>query len=176
MAPAAAPERLHRYEATVVWIGDDGVGTTNYTSYRRDHVIRFPGKPDLPGSSDRAYRGDPTRYNPDQLLVASLSACHMLWYLHLAAVGGVVVRGYEDPAVGTLALDPDGGGRFTEVVLRPRVRIDRGDLARARALHEDAHRKCFVANSVNFPVRVEAEVALAPAASGPEGPRRAPPG
>jgi organic hydroperoxide reductase OsmC/OhrA len=149
---------VHRYEATVVWTGDDGVGTRDYTAYRRDHVIRFPGKPDLPGSSDLSYRGDPTRYNPDQLLVASLSACHMLWYLHLAAVGGVVVRGYEDRADGTLVLDADGGGRFTEVVLRPRVQIGPGDVARARALHEEAHRRCFIANSVNFPVRHEPEI------------------
>jgi organic hydroperoxide reductase OsmC/OhrA len=162
MAPSAARERVHRYEATVVWTGDEGVGTRDYTAYRRDHVIRFPGKPDLLGSSDVSFRGDPTRYNPDQLLVASLSACHMLWYLHLAAVGGVVVREYEDRADGTLSLDPDGGGRFTEAVLRPRVRIERGDLARAHALHEDAHRKCFVANSVNFPVRVEPTIEVVP--------------
>jgi organic hydroperoxide reductase OsmC/OhrA len=155
MASSAARERSHRYEATVVWTGDDGVGTRDYTAYRRDHVIRFPGKPDLPGSSDPSYRGDPTRYDPDQLLVASLSACHMLWYLHLAAVSGVVVRSYEDRADGTLVLDADGGGRFTEAVLRPRVRIDAGDPTRAEALHAEAHRKCFVARSVNFPVRVE---------------------
>jgi len=167
MAPPAARERVHRYEATVVWTGDDGVGTRDYTAYRRDHVIRFPGLPDLPGSSDRSYRGEPTRYNPDQLFVASLSACHMLWYLHLAAVGGVVVRGYEDRADGTLTLEPDGGGRFTEVVLRPRVRIEPGDLERARTLHEAAHRKCFVANSVNFPVRVEPTVEVVSPAAPP---------
>lgn len=163
MAPSAPRERLHRYEATVVWTGDNGVGTRDYTAYRRDHVIRLPGKPDLLGSSDPSFRGDPTRYNPDQLLVASLSACHMLWYLHLAAVGGVIVREYEDRADGTLVMDPDGGGRFAEAVLRPRVRIERGDLARAQALHEEAHRKCFVANSVNFPVRVEPTTEVVPA-------------
>jgi organic hydroperoxide reductase OsmC/OhrA len=158
MATPPARERVHRYEARVLWTGDDGVGTRDYRAYRRDHVVQFPGKPELLGSSDLSFRGDPTRYNPDQLLVASLSACHMLWYLHLAAVGGVVVRGYEDRAHGTLTLDPDGGGRFTEVVLRPRVRIERGEPERARALHEEAHRKCFIANSVNFPVRVEPDL------------------
>jgi organic hydroperoxide reductase OsmC/OhrA len=163
MSPPVARERVHRYEATVVWTGDDGVGTRDYTAYRRDHVIRFPGKPEMLGSSDLALRGDSSRYNPDQLLVASLSACHMLWYLHLAAVGGVVVRSYEDRADGILTLDADGGGRFTEVVLRPRVRIESGEVARARALHEEAHHKCFIANSVNFPVRVEPEVEVASA-------------
>ncbi len=157
MAAPRPRERIHRYEATVVWTGDTGVGTRDYTAYRRDHVVRFPGKPELTGSSDLSYGGDPGKYNPDQLLVASLSACHMLWYLHLAAVGGVVVRGYEDRAEGTLVLDADGGGRFTEAVLRPRVRIASGGVARARALHEEAHRKCFIANSVNFPVRLEPE-------------------
>jgi organic hydroperoxide reductase OsmC/OhrA len=163
MASPTGRPRVHRYEATVVWTGDDGVGTGDSTSYRRDHVIRFPGKPELPGSSDPAFRGDPTRYDPEELLVASLSACHLLWYLHLASVAGVVVRSYGDRADGTLALDPDGGGRFTEVVLRPQVRIERGDLARAHALHEEAHRKCFIANSVNFPVRVDPTVEIAPA-------------
>jgi organic hydroperoxide reductase OsmC/OhrA len=162
MAPSAAHERVHRYEASVVWTGDDGVGTRDYTSYRRDHVIRCAGRPDLPGSSDLLFRGDPTRYNPEQLLVASLAACHMLWYLHLAAVGGVVVREYEDRADGTMVTDADGGGRFTAVVLRPKVRIERGDLARAHALHEEAHRKCFVANSVNFPVGVEPTIEVVP--------------
>jgi organic hydroperoxide reductase OsmC/OhrA len=154
----------HHYRATVVWTGDEGVGTRDYRAYRRDHIVRVEGKPDLPGSSGLAPRSDPARYNPDELLVASLAACHMLWYLHLAANAGVVVRAYEDPAEGTLVLEADGGGRFTEVVLHPRVRIDRGDPERARALHEEAHRKCFIASSVNFPVRLEPTIEVGPTA------------
>jgi organic hydroperoxide reductase OsmC/OhrA len=155
MSAPTPPSRIHRYAATVEWTGDEGVGTRDYRSYRRDHVVRVAGKPDLLGSSDLSFRGDRTRHNPDELLVVSLSACHMLWYLHLAASAGIVVRAYEDRAEGTMVIDPDGGGRFTEAVLRPRVRIEAGDPARARALHDEAHRKCFVANSVNFPVRHE---------------------
>ncbi|MGB6501427.1 MAG: OsmC family protein [Thermoplasmata archaeon] len=148
-------ERQHTFEAEVEWTGDRGTGTTDYRSYGREHVIRAAGKPDLPGSSAPAFRGDPSRYDPEELLVASLSACHMLWYLHFCAVNGIVVVGYIDRAHGTLAEEPDGGGRFVEVVLRPRVRISRGDPALAARLHEAAHEKCFIARSVNFPVRCE---------------------
>ena len=145
----------HQYAATVLWTGDDGVGTRDYRSYRRDHVVRVEGKPELAGSSDPAFRGDRSRHNPEELLLAALSACHMLAYLHLAAVAGIVVRGYEDRAEGTMVTNPQGDGRFTDVVLRPRVRIDAGDPERARALHRDAHEHCFIASSVNFPVRCE---------------------
>jgi organic hydroperoxide reductase OsmC/OhrA len=151
--------RSHGYAVTVVWTGDRGSGTSGYRAYGRDHVVRAAGKPDLAGSSDPTFRGDAARYSPEELLVAALSACHMLWYLHLAAEAGIVVRAYEDPAEGTMEEAPDGGGRFTSVTLRPRVRIDRGDPERARALHAVAHQRCFVANSVNFPVRCAPEPA-----------------
>lgn len=151
--------REHGYRVRVVWTGDLGTGTSGYRAYSREHEITVEGKPVLPGSSDPAFRGDPSRYNPEELLVASLSACHMLWYLHLCADAGIVVTGYLDRADGTLAEDPDGGGRFTEVFLRPEVTIrGEADRALAVALHERAHERCFTARSVNFPVRCEPRV------------------
>jgi organic hydroperoxide reductase OsmC/OhrA len=146
----------HSYEVRVTWTGDLGTGTSGYRGYARAHEIEAAGKPPIPGSSDPAFRGDPARYNPEELLVASLSTCHMLWFLHLAAEAGVVVTGYRDDAGGTMLETPDGGGRFTEVVLRPAVTV-RGDAdpAAADALHHRAHELCFIARSVNFPVRCE---------------------
>jgi len=148
--------RQHRYRAAVRWIGNTGQGTAGYRAYSRDHVIEADGKPPVPGSSDPHFRGDASRWNPEELLVASLSTCHQLWYLHLCADAGVVVTAYEDHAEAVMVEDPDGGGRFTGAVLRPSVTISAtSDLARARALHADAHAKCFIANSVRFPVEVE---------------------
>lgn len=149
-------DKTHRYIATVEWTGNLGQGTADYRAYSRDHVIRADGKPELAGSSDPAFRGDATRWNPEDLLVASLSSCHMLWYLHLCSAAGVVVLAYRDAAEGTMAQDAGGGGRFVGIVLRPVARLAPGaDVARALALHEEAHRLCFIANSVNFPVTVE---------------------
>lgn len=144
---------MHEYQIRTTWTGNRGQGTAGYRAYDRAHEIRAPGKPVLAGSSDPAFRGDRTRYNPEELLVASLSACHMLWYLHLCADAGIVVTAYQDDARGTMETAADGSGRFVEVVLQPQVTIAHGDPARAAALHEDAHRLCFIAASVNFPVR-----------------------
>lgn len=149
---------IHRYRAVVQWTGNRGKGTESYRAYGRDHLVRFEGKPPLLGSSDPAFLGDPGRYNPEELLVASLSSCHMLWYLHLCANADVVVMTYEDDAEGTLELAPDGSGRFTGVSLRPRVTIEGGSPEKAAALHEEAHRRCFLASSVNFPVSVSPSV------------------
>ncbi len=154
--------RDHTYEITVTWTGNTGSGTSGYLAFERAHEIAVPGKPLLLGSSDPAFRGDPTRYNPEEMLVASLSTCHMLWYLHLCAAEGIVVVGYQDVAEGVMIETPSGGGRFSEVVLQPEVTLEPGaDEARARALHEQAHTRCFIANSVNFPVRCEAVFLLA---------------
>ena len=156
--------KRHGYEVRMKWTGNDGEGTRTYRSYRRDHVIEGLGKPEIPGSSDPAFRGDPQRYNPEELLVASLSSCHMLSYLHLCAVGRVVVLGYEDAARGAMEEDSTGAGRFTEVELRPVVTIEQGsDAAHALRLHHDAHEKCFIANSVNFPVQVSPRIVFASA-------------
>jgi organic hydroperoxide reductase OsmC/OhrA len=146
----------HRYKARVVWTGNIGAGAKTYEAYGRDHQIQASGKPDIPGSSDPSFRGDPGRWNPEELLVASLSTCHQLWYLHHCSVAGVVVTAYQDDAEGEMAEDEDGSGRFTAVTLRPRATLAPGsDPLRAEALHHEAHRMCFIANSVNFPVRVE---------------------
>ena len=150
--------KQHSYTIRIEWTGNNGEGTKTYTGYRRDHIIVAEGKPQIPGSSDPNFRGDPTRYNPEELLVASLSTCHMLWYLHLCAVNKVVVVEYLDAASGVLEEQSDGSGAFVKVVLKPKVTISSGDRAKAIALHEDAHRFCFIANSVRFPVEIEAEI------------------
>ena len=151
--------KTHAYEAEVIWTGNLGTGTSGYKAYSRDHVIRAGSKPEIPGSSDPSFRGDATRYNPEDMLVASLSACHMLWYLHLCMANKIVVEDYRDHAVGTMVETADGGGHFESVTLRPRIIVAAGgDLALAERLHEEAHAKCFIANSVNFPVRHEALV------------------
>jgi organic hydroperoxide reductase OsmC/OhrA len=153
---------LHSYATDLVWTGNRGEGTSGYRAYDRAYEISVAGKAVIPGSSDPHFRGDATRYNPEELLVASLSACHMLWFLHLCADAGVRVERYTDSATGAMQEIADGGGHFTEVVLRPAVRIA-GDVVQARidALHERAHELCFIAQSVNFPVRCEATLEVA---------------
>jgi organic hydroperoxide reductase OsmC/OhrA len=148
--------RQHSYTVTVTWTGNTGTGTTGYRNYQRSHEISSSGKLTVPGSSDPTFRGDRTRWNPEELLVASLSACHQLWYLHLCAEAGVVVDAYTDEAVGVMEESGDGGGQFVQVILRPRVRLASGsDKTKAHALHHEAHAKCFIARSVNFPVTCE---------------------
>ncbi|MGH8215397.1 MAG: OsmC family protein [Rhodanobacteraceae bacterium] len=145
----------HHYRAEVEWTGNHGSGTDGYRNYGREHVIRMEGKPDIAGSSDPAFRGDPASHSPEDLLVAALSTCHMLAYLHTAMLAGVVVTAYVDSAEGTMVTEGKGG-HFTEVVLRPVVTITvTSDPAKAGAAHEAAHHACFIASSVNFPVRCE---------------------
>jgi len=149
----------HAYRTVVTWTGNDGTGTANYRAYRRDHDIGAPGKTAIAGSSDPKFRGDATRYNPEELLVASLSSCHMLWYLHLCAVSGIVVTAYVDEATGAMTEEKDGSGQFTAVVLHPRVEVAQGsDIELAERLHERAHEMCFIARSVNFPVECEPRI------------------
>jgi organic hydroperoxide reductase OsmC/OhrA len=146
----------HTYELRLEWTGNRGSGTSGYSAYGRDNEIASAGKPVIAGSSDPAFRGDPQRWNPEELLVASLSQCHMLWYLHLAAAGGIVVTAYLDTPVGLMHENPDGSGRFTEVLLRPEVTLaDAAARERAASLHDDAGKMCFIARSVSFPVRHE---------------------
>ena len=149
--------KTHAYQITTTWTGNTGAGTKDYRGYERAHEISAPGKPVIAGSSDPNFRGDATRYNPEELLVASLSACHMLWYLHLCSENGIVVTTYIDEAHGTMAETTDGGGRFT---LRPAVTIASGDGELAQQLHKRAHELCFISRSVNFPVRCESEIKI----------------
>jgi organic hydroperoxide reductase OsmC/OhrA len=146
--------KKHEYRTALRWTGNQGTGTSDYRAYGRDHEITGPSKmAPVPGSSDPHFRGDATRYNPEDLLVASLSACHMLSYLHLCAVNHIVVTAYEDDAMGTMAENADGSGEFKQVMLRPRVTITaESDAAVAIKLHEEAGKLCFIARSVNFPV------------------------
>jgi organic hydroperoxide reductase OsmC/OhrA len=159
--------RTHHYETTTTWTGNTGEGTAAYRSYERSHQTAAEGRPAIVGSSDPAFRGDAERWNPELLLVAALSQCHLLAYLHQCTLGCVVVTAYVDPATGTMAETPDGGGHFEDVVLRPVVTVaDAAMTERARELHEAAAERCFIANSVNFPVRHAPEIVVAQ-----EGPR-----
>jgi organic hydroperoxide reductase OsmC/OhrA len=151
----------HRYAVEVRWTGNTGEGTKSYQSYARTHEIISGRKPTIAGSSDPAFRGNEDRWNPEDLMVAAVSACHKLWYLHLCAVAGVNVVAYVDRAQGVMIEDAKRGGYFTGVTLRPEVTVTAdSDVARAAALHHDAHQKCFIANSVNFPIACEASIKL----------------
>jgi organic hydroperoxide reductase OsmC/OhrA len=154
--------RKHTYRTTVRWTGNTGAGTGGgYRGYGRAHDVVVDGKPTLLGSADPAFLGDPERWNPEEFLVASLSQCHMLTYLSVCARDGVTVTGYEDAAIGTMEETAGYSGRFTEVVLRPVVTVaDAAMVERARSAHHDAHQACFIANSVNFPVRHEPTVSV----------------
>ena len=146
--------RQHYYTIDTAWTGNTGTGTTTYKGYERSHDISAPGKPTIAGSSDPAFRGDARRYNPEELLVAALSTCHMLSYLHVCAVAGIVVVDYKDQARGTMEETSNGSGHFTEVVLHPVVTItDASRTEEANQLHHRAHELCFIANSCNFPVK-----------------------
>ncbi|WP_432394442.1 OsmC family protein [Pseudarthrobacter sp. L19] len=147
----------HHYALTVTWTGNLGEGTSGYRAYSRDHEIEIPGLPVLKGSADPTFRGDPGRYNPEQLLLAALSQCHMLSFLHVAVKHGVVVTGYRDQAEGLMRTNRDGSGQFESVTLRPVVATKDPVAPDTMAeMHHEANSLCFIARSVNFPVRHEA--------------------
>lgn len=148
----------HNYKLTLKWTGNKGSGTSGYRAYDRNHEILIEGKTTLLGSADPTFHGDKTVHNPEDLLLASLSACHMMSYLHVCVKAGIVVTNYIDHATGIMAVNTDGSGRFIEVTLNPIVTItDESKLAKANELHQEANKLCFIANSVNFPVRHRAE-------------------
>ncbi|MHA1536281.1 MAG: OsmC family protein [Alphaproteobacteria bacterium] len=152
--------REHRYQVGIVWTGAEHGPAREYNTYSREHRIEIAGKPPIPGSADPAFRGDGERHNPEEMMIAAISSCHMLWYLHLCTASGVVVTSYTDAAEGTMIEEP-GNGRFTEIVLRPTVTIAGGSKPKlAEALHQPAHAECFIANSVNFPVRCEPTIVI----------------
>ena len=153
--------KSHSYDVRVAWTGNTGVGTAGYAEYRRDTVTTAGDKDGLLGSSDPNFRGDPARWNPEELLLTSLSQCHLLWYLDLVARAGVVVTAYVDEPSATMVLNSDGSGQFQRVVLRPSVTItDPNGRSRALELHSRAHEMCFIARSVNFPVDCEPTVGV----------------
>ncbi|MEO6547954.1 MAG: OsmC family protein [Ferruginibacter sp.] len=154
----------HHYKTSINWTGNKGTGTKDYRSYDRSHSIKIDNKAVIAGSSDPAFRGDKTMHNPEELLVASLSACHMLSYLHVCVEAGVVVTAYQDEATGTMTQTADGGGHFTEVQLHPVVTVSEEHMIeKANHLHHKAHQLCFIANSCNFPVNHFATCNVAPA-------------
>jgi organic hydroperoxide reductase OsmC/OhrA len=157
----------HTFQTRLRWTGNLGTGTSSYRAYGRDHELSAPQKTStIAGSSAKTYRGDDARYNPEELLVAALSSCHLLAYLHLCADAGIVVTAYDDFSEGTMRANPDGSGEFVEVTLRPRVQItDAARSGEAEALHERAHEVCFIARSVNFPVLCKPTTTVTPMVS-----------
>ena len=147
----------HDYTARIAWTGDRGDGTRRYRGYDRTWLIATQGKPQIECSNDPLLGGDPAKPNPEDLLLASVAGCHMLWYLHLASNAGIVVKAYEDTPVGVGETGQRGEGRFLRAVLRPKITVERGaDLVKADALHREVHNYCFIARSVNFPIAYEA--------------------
>jgi len=152
----------HNYNLTITWTGNKGAGTSNYQSYERSHTIAIDGKPEILGSSDPNFQGDKSKYNPEELLLASLSSCHMLWYLHLCAEAKIIVLNYIDNATGTMVETANGGGHFTEVTLKPVVTLSENSMLKeALKLHQKANELCFIANSVKFPVHHQPEFKIA---------------
>ena len=145
--------KTHHYSLSVTWTGNTGEGTKDYRAYERSHTISVENKVTIAASADPSFRGDKTKHNPEELFVASISTCHLLWYLHLCSDAGIVITEYTDRATGTMTETADGGGRFTEVVLHPAVTIiDEAMLEAATALHHRANKLCYIANSCNFPI------------------------
>jgi organic hydroperoxide reductase OsmC/OhrA len=155
-------QSAHHFAVELEWTGNRGTGTSSYRAYGRENTIRAAGKPDVLGSSARAFHGNPERWNPEELLIAALSECHMLSYLHTALDHGLVVTSYTDSATGTMEQTSNGGGHLTSVVLRPIVTISTGDTNLALRIHAEASEKCFIAASVNFPVTHEPHATIAP--------------
>lgn len=147
--------KTHHYKAKTKWANAAGEDTSNFDGYSRNFQTDFPGKPTLLGSSDASFRGDKDRVNPEDMLVAAISSCHMLWYLALCSKAGVRVLAYEDSAEGSMEMHADGGGAFSSVTLQPVVTIAPGcDVELAKALHEGAHDKCFIARSCSVPIQI----------------------
>ena len=154
--------REHQYRLELEWTGNQGSGTSNYRAYGRECELRAPGKPVIAGSSDPSFRGDPARWSADDLLVAAVAQCHLLWYLHLCASNGVVVVSYRDDPVGTMIEEDSGAGQFQQVLLRPTVEVRESSMCElAELLHDQVAEWCFVARSVNFPISCQPRVSVA---------------
>ncbi len=151
----------HEFPARVIWTGNQGTGTSAYKAYERTWDLALEGKPVVHCSNDPMLGGDPSKYNPEDMLIAALASCHMLWYLHLCSNAGIVVTAYEDNPVGVGESEPSGKGKFVEAILRPKIIISEGDEDKALAIHDEIDNYCFIARSVNFPVRYEVEISRA---------------
>ncbi|SFB80505.1 Organic hydroperoxide reductase OsmC/OhrA [Zunongwangia mangrovi] len=146
--------KIHNYTINLNWTGNKGVGTKTYKDYEREYTIQAKDKAVIKGSSDPAFLGNPKLYNPEELLLASIASCHMLWYLHLCASNKIIVLEYQDQPSGKMIENKDGSGKFTEVTLYPQIRLaDKTMLEKAENLHKEANKFCFIANSCNFPIR-----------------------
>ncbi len=157
----------HIYATIVEWTGNRGSGTSAYRAYDRTWNLCGPGKPVVACSNDPLLGGDRSKYNPEDLLLAAVSSCHMLWYLHLCSDAGIVVQSYRDEPEAVGEMEPSGRGRFVSATLRPKIIVGEGaDVARAEAIHAEIHHYCFIARSVNFPVKIEPEVLLESAGTG----------
>jgi|SRR5450432_766982 len=144
----------HIYFSNLQWTGNTGKGTETYRGYERAHLISIEGKLPIHASSDPSFRGDKSKYNPEELFLSSLSSCHMLWFLHFSSEASVIVTAYSDSATGIMMESNDGNGKFSEVILKPRVKVkEEWMIEKTASLHEKANRFCFIANSCNFPVR-----------------------
>lgn len=155
-------EKTHDYEAHIVWTGNSGDGTRSYKSYARTWELASPGKSAVMCSNDPLLGGDPTKYNPEDLLICAIASCHMLWYLHLCSQAGIVVQSYADTPLAVGVMEPSGAGQFQLITLRPKILIDvQSDAQKAHALHHDVHQYCFIARSINFPVEYAPEITKA---------------
>jgi organic hydroperoxide reductase OsmC/OhrA len=152
--------KKHQYNAKIHWTGNQGKGTENYKVYKRDYTITIKGKTqEILGSSDPAFLGDASRYNPEDLFLTSVSSCHMLWYLHLCATNNIIVTNYTDNAIGTMEETKNGSGKFTGITLQPTITItDKNNIKKAQTLHQGANNMCFIANSLNFKVSHKANI------------------
>lgn len=151
--------KKHYYKSNLEWSGNAGLGTSGYKSYERSYQVSVEGKPTLEGSSDPAFRGDKSKYNPEELFLASISSCHMLWYLHVCSVNNVIVVEYKDQAKGLMIENKDGSGQFESVTLYPSVVVQNESMIeQAMVLHQQANKMCFIANSCDFEIGHEVEV------------------
>jgi len=147
-------DKEHHYKATIHWTGNKGTGTSSYRNYERSYTVNIENKAVIEGSSDPAFRGDKTKHNPEDMLLSSLSSCHMLWYLHFCSEEGIIVTDYTDKAIGIMTETAEGSGQFTSVTLQPSVTVTEESMVdKAKELHHKANEFCFIARSVNFPVK-----------------------
>lgn len=147
----------HTYSVDIEWSAPEG--TVDYRTYPRAHLLSSAAAQPITASADPHFLGDPALWNPEQLLVAAAANCHMLSYLALCALRGVVVVDYVDAATGTMVESSGGGGRFTSIALSPRVTVAAGsDVELARSLHHEAGEQCYIAASLNCPVSHTPEI------------------